>query len=40
MADLIGLCVENTITITQTIGVTLKINERMQNISKIMEAEN
>ena len=39
MADLIGLCVENTMTITQTIGVTLKINERMENITKIMDVE-
>lgn len=39
MADLIGLCIENTTSITQTVGVTLKINERMRNIQKIMADE-
>jgi hypothetical protein len=39
MADLIGLCIENTASITQTIGVTLKINEHMENISRIMQNE-
>jgi hypothetical protein len=37
MADLIGLCIENTASITQTIGVTLKINEHMENIHRIMK---
>ena len=32
MKDLIGLCIENTSSITETISVTLMINERMQNI--------
>ena len=39
MADLIGLCIDNTNSITETIGVTLKVNERMNNIKKIMELE-
>lgn len=39
MADLIGLCIENTTSITQTVGVTLKINERMRNVQKIMADE-
>lgn len=37
MADLIGLSIENTMSITQTIGVTLKINEHMENIHRIMQ---
>lgn len=32
MSDLIGLCIENTSAITQTVNVTLMINERMRNI--------
>jgi len=39
MADLIGLCIDNTNSITETIGVTLKVNERMSNIKKIMDLE-
>lgn len=40
MADLIGLCIENTNSITQTVNVTLMINKRMRNIQKIMTDEN
>ena len=39
MSDLIGLCIDNTNSITETIGVTLKVNQRMSNIRKIMELE-
>lgn len=39
MADLIGLCIENTNSITETINVTLQINERIRNINQIMSEE-
>jgi len=39
MADLIGMCIDNTNQISTTIGITLQINDKMSSISNIMEIE-
>ena len=39
MADLIGMCIDNTNQISTTIGITLQINDKMSSISNIMEVE-
>jgi hypothetical protein len=39
MADLIGMCIDNTHQISTTIGITLQINDKMSSISNIMEVE-
>jgi hypothetical protein len=39
MKDLIGLCIENTGSITETVNVTLMINESMRKIQQIMQEE-
>jgi len=39
MKELIGMCIDNTSQISNTIGVTLQINETMNKISGLMETE-
>ena len=39
MADLIGMCIDNTAQISTTIGITLSINDKMSAIQNIMETE-
>lgn len=39
MKELIGMCIDNTSQISNTIGVTLQINETMSKISGLMETE-
>lgn len=39
MRELIGMCIENTSQISNTINVTLKINETMNKISGLMGNE-
>ncbi len=39
MADLIGMCIDNTNQISTTIGITLQINDRMNSINNIMDIE-
>jgi hypothetical protein len=39
MKELIGMCIENTSQISNTIGVTLKINETMGKINALMDTE-
>ena len=35
--DLLGMCIDNTNTITKTVGVTLEFNSTMEKINNIME---
>ena len=37
IAQLIGMCIQNTNNVTKTIGVTLKLNSNMEKISNIMK---
>lgn len=39
MKELIGMCIDNTSQISDTIGVTLKINETMGKINTLMDTE-
>jgi len=39
LKELIGMCIENTSQISNTIGVTLKINETMGKINALMDTE-
>ena len=39
MKELIGMCIDNTSQISNTIGVTLQINETMGKVSGLMEQE-
>ena len=36
IAELIGMCIQNTNNVTKTIGVTLKLNSVMERITNIM----
>jgi len=39
MADLIGSCIENTKDISDTIQITLSINDSMNQIAKLFQQE-
>jgi hypothetical protein len=39
MKDLIGMCIDNTSQISNTIGITLDINDTMSKINGLMETE-
>lgn len=39
MKELIGMCIDNTSQISNTIGVTLQINETMTKINGLMDQE-
>lgn len=39
MKELIGMCIDNTSQISNTIGVTLQINETMAKINGLMDSE-
>ncbi len=39
MADLIGSCIENTKDISDTIKITLNINDSMNQIAKFFQQE-
>lgn len=39
MADLIGSCIENTKDISDTIKITLSINDSMNQIAKLFQQE-
>ena len=36
IAELLGMCIQNTFNVTKTIGVTLDLNMRMERITNIM----
>ena len=36
IAELLGMCIQNTSNVTKTIGVTLKLNSVMERIKNIM----
>ena len=40
IAELIGMCIQNTNNVTKTIGVTLKLNSVMERITNIMQQNN
>lgn len=40
IAELLGMCIQNTSNVTKTIGVTLKLNSVMERISNIMKQNN
>jgi len=40
VAELLGMCIQNTSNVTKTIGVTLKLNSVMEKIGNIMAKNN